>query len=345
MQITLIIPGLAGPAARYSTDFLPAVPALDCLLARAEHRRPTPDTSPQAILSHVFGCAPEPGHDVPVAAVTHTIDAAGVGRGIWMRADPVHLRPDRRGAVLLEAAAVGLDTRDALALAAEVKPVLEAAGHNLEVPCAERWYLRLHSLPDLHTVELDRVAGRDITAAMPRGADAQRWLRLLNEIQMVLHQGPLNADRATRGLAPINSLWFWGCGPTPTPVPGRWQRIHGTDLFLRGLAELGGNVCLPVPADLEECMADADEATNPLVMIETCAGPAAYQAVEAWSAAVLELERRWFAPLLAALRSRRLTRVTLITDVFGISVSPRDLLCFWRRRGSLAQLAPGVTPA
>jgi hypothetical protein len=194
-------------------------------------------------------------------------------------------------------------------------------------------------------VELDRVAGRDITAAMPRGADAQRWLRLLNEIQMVLHQGPLNADRAARGLAPINSLWFWGCGSTPTPVPGRWQRIHGTDLFLRGLAELGGNVCLPVPADLDQCLADADGAANPLIMIDSCTRPAAYQAVEAWSAAVLELERRWFVPLLAALKSRRLAQVTLITDTLGVSLRPWDLLCLWRRRGSLAQLAPGVARA
>lgn len=280
-----------------------------------------------------------------MAAVTHTIDAAGVGRGIWMRADPVHLRPDRHGAVLLDAAAVGLDTRDALALAAEVKPVLEAAGHHLEMPCAERWYLRLNSLPDLRTVELDRVTGRDISAAMPSGPDATRWLRLLNEIQMVLHQSPVNADREARGLAPVNSLWFWGSGATPTPVPRRWQRIHGADLFLRGLAELGGNVCLPVPAGMDECLADADSTGHPLVMIDTCAQPAAYQAVEAWSTAVLELERRWFAPLYAALKGRRLAQAQVITAGLDVVIRPLDLMCVWRRHETLKQLAPGVAQA
>lgn len=339
MQITLFIPGLAGPAARYSADFLPAVPALDCLLARGRHRA-TGEKSREAVLARLFDCAPAHGHDVPVAAVTHTLDAAGVGRGVWMRADPVHLRPDRRGAVLMDASVLALDTRDALALAAEIKPLLEAAGHQLEVPCTDRWYLRLDALPDLHTTELARVTGGDITAALPWGDHAVQWLRLLNEIQVVLHQSPVNGERAARGLPAVNSLWFWGCGATPTPDPHRWQRVHGDDLFLRGLVELGGNVCLPPPAHATDCLADGAGAT--LVVLDDCARPAAYQDVESWAAAITDLERRWFAPLLAGLRGHRIAHVTLIADGLEIGIGPRDLLCLWRRRASLSRIAPGL---
>lgn len=341
MQITLFIPGLTGPAASYSSEFLPVVPALDRLLARGAHRV-TGDKSPQSVLARLFDCAPPTGHDVPVAAVTHTIDAAGIGRGIWMRADPVHLRADRHGAVLMDASVLGIDTREALALAAEIKPLLEDAGLHLEVPCTDRWYLRLESMPDLHTTELTRVAGRSISMAMPWGNDAVRWLRLLNEIQVVLHQSPVNGERTARGLPAVNSLWFWGIGATPTPDPRRFSRIHGTDLFLRGLVELGGNVCLPVPADGTGCLAAGNDAGDTLVMLESCARPAAYQEVEAWAAAVADLERCWFVPLLAACAARRIGRLTVVADGFEVAVHRRDLLCLWRRRGKLARLAPGV---
>ena len=36
------------------------------------------------------------------------------------------------------------------------------------------------------------------------------WYRLLNEIQMFLHQHPLNQQRMADGRAAINSLWCWG---------------------------------------------------------------------------------------------------------------------------------------
>lgn len=341
MQITLFIPGLTGPAARYDAAYLPDAPVLDRLLARGRHS-PQPDVSAPAVIARLFGCPPEPGRDVPVAAVTHTVDAAGVGRGTWLRADPVYLRPDRRGAVLFDAASLDLDLRDALALAAAAKPVLEAAGYRLEMPCAERWYVRVDAMPDLRTVELDRVAGRDISAAMPGGADAPGWLRLLNEIQMVLHQCAANADRAARGLPPVNSVWFWGVGPTPAPLPGAWQRIHGTDLFLRGLAELAGSACLPVPVDIDACMADAAGAGNVLVLIEDCARPSAYGDVERWRAAVAELERRWFARIPALVRSGAVSSARILCAGLDVSVNRWNLLGFWRRGAGLAQLAPGV---
>lgn len=341
MQLTLYIPGLRGPKARFSADYLPAVPALDLLLSRGRITDST-ERSSYATLASLFGCAPEPGHDVPVGAVTHELDAGGVGRGIWMRADPVHLRADRGGVILLEAATVGLDTRDALALAAEVKPLLESPGHQLEVPCAERWYLRLARLPQLRTTELEQVAGRDIGAALPSGPEAALWGRLLNEVQMALHQSAVNEDRERRGLAPINGLWFWGAGAVPAPDPNRWTAIYGEDLFLRGLAELGGSASLAPPSGAVECLADADGNARVLAVLQSCRHAAAYQEVEAWSAAVQALEQRWFAPLVNSLRRRALDRLSLSTDGAEIEVQPRDLLCIWRRRGTLRQLAPGV---
>jgi len=343
VHLTLFIPGLTGPKARYSTEYLPLVPALDRLLSRGSVRSLV-NQSFHFALARLFGCSPPSGQDVPVAAVTHQLDAAGAGQGIWMRADPVFLRPDRRSVVLLDAGSARLDTRDALALAAEVKPLLESRGYELEVPCPERWYLRLQNMPRISTTELEQVVGRDIASALPGGSDAATWHRLLNEIQMLLHQSAVNVDRETRGLAPINSLWFWGCGSTPAPVPQRWTVIHGTDLFLRGLAEIGGGACLPVPSGANECLANGEAEDQVLVVLESCRRAAAHQEVEMWGAAVRELEQRWFKPLAGALQRGALLSLSLITDEMELEVRPLSLLCLWRRHRTLASLAPGVAP-
>ncbi len=341
VHLTLFIPGLCGPKARFSNEYLPDVPALNRLLSRGSLGAPV-NQSFHFTLARLFGCAPPSGQDVPVAAVTHQLDAAGVGQGIWMRADPVYLRADMRSVILLDAQSVRLDTRDALALAAEVKPLLESQGYQLEVPCPERWYLRLQVMPQISTTELEQVMGRDIASALPAGPDSASWRRLLNEIQMLLHQSAVNTDRETRALAPINSLWFWGCGPTPTPVPQRWTAIHGTDLFLRGLAEVGGSVCLPVPSGANECLANAEREDRVLVVMENCRRAAAGQEVEVWSAAVRELEQRWFKPLAGALQKGALRSLSLITDGLELEVRQLSLLCLWRRQRTLASLAPGV---
>jgi hypothetical protein len=44
----------------------------------------------------------------------------------------------------------------------------------------------------------------------PQEDSLREWRRLLNEIQMVWHDHPVNLARAERGEMPINSLWLFG---------------------------------------------------------------------------------------------------------------------------------------
>jgi hypothetical protein len=44
----------------------------------------------------------------------------------------------------------------------------------------------------------------------PQEDSLREWRRLLNEIQMVWHEHPVNLARAERGEVPINSLWLFG---------------------------------------------------------------------------------------------------------------------------------------
>jgi hypothetical protein len=62
----------------------------------------------------------------------------------------------------------------------------------------------------------------------------------MNEAQMILHDHPVNARRAARGLPPANSVWLWGFGVAGA-VTGRTDDLLLTDDdWLAGLWSLHG---------------------------------------------------------------------------------------------------------
>ena len=62
------------------------------------------------------------------------------------------------------------------------------------------------------TAEPVQVEGDDIRDCLPAGRDGAQIRKLTNELQMLLHEHPVNIRRAARGLAPVNSIWLWGFG-------------------------------------------------------------------------------------------------------------------------------------
>ncbi len=71
-----------------------------------------------------------------------------------------------------------------------------------EVACAEPWELQ----------------GEDLSAATPTGPGAAPLRRLMSEIEMWLHEHPLNQDRERRGQSSVSTLWLWGAGESPSPA-------------------------------------------------------------------------------------------------------------------------------
>ena len=251
----LLGPGGAGAndldAARALIDGLD-LRALDRLLARAGHAvEPAADGSVEALAFRVFshearpaaaggpdvpgagatshpagaggsatgGIPHAPGADWPVAAATALVDCdASIdvgGTGTWLRADPVHLRPDVADLVLFDAVDAGVSSEEARALAETVNEALRPGGPLVHAAHPHRWYVALEAPARMATTPLSLAAGAGISAAMPRGPDAPRWRRWMNEVQMALHDCPVNAERERRGAAPINSVWPWGGGSLP----------------------------------------------------------------------------------------------------------------------------------
>ena len=255
VELVLLAPGLLGPAGAGSGDSGAAQAAvdgldldgLDRLLARAGHgttTTPAADASLEALAFRSFGyAAPPAGTDWPVAAFTALVDCgAEGGGGFRLRADPVHLRADIDDLVLFDASDIDVSGDEAAALARTVNDALGPHGPSIDAAHPHRWYVALDAPERIATTALSLAAGGEVSAAMPRGPDAPRWHRWMNEVQMALHECPVNLERERRSAVPINSVWPWGAGSLPAAPEASppFAQAWSDDALVRGLAHRAG---------------------------------------------------------------------------------------------------------
>ena len=298
----LLVPGLCGPPSDPSvSDYLQTRPAaLDRLLSRSrlEHNG---ITGMETALCRWFGSDAHRQDALPVAALTYRSDAGEAATGYLLRADPVHLRADQSSLRLFDADTFSISLEEADVLVAAVNSFYAGHGLQLHAPCARRWYLPLATAPGLTTTALSRVAGQDINAFLPHGTEAANWRGLLNEVQMLLHDHPVNVAREQRGEPAINSLWFWGGGLPPGSLQSRVAMIATDHPLGMGLALQTDTPRIDVPAAAQELFPLAVDGVT-LVMNDALASATRYGDVERWLEILGGFEQHWFAPLLAALR-------------------------------------------
>ncbi|MBM3346194.1 MAG: hypothetical protein FJY55_06855 [Betaproteobacteria bacterium] len=319
----------------------PAVPSALQLLGRGRHRGAA--TSLYDWLADRHGLQP-----VQLTAATSLLgDGGAPGGDTWLRADPVQLTVDRDSLVLADASTFSITADEAAALAqainAHFAPVLQ---FDLRTPL--HWYARLgdelKSAAALRWTPLHRARGQAVRGNLPQGDNAMRWNALANEVQMLLHSHPVNAAREARGDPLINSLWFWGAGPLATPGSRAFGQVYADDPVARGLTLAAGGSAAPLPPDARAWLQQAANTGQVLFVLDALSPPADYADHEQWLEQAARLERDWFAPLLAALRSERIGMLTLAlpgnttdddvaTHTQGIEteVVSGDLRRFWRR--------------
>ena len=159
----------------------------------------------------------------------------------WLRADPVWLQPDLTTARLMAWGNLQLTADESAALMAPLKPLFGEFGYVVEAREPEAWVVQCQAetrLPDFpHPLA---ALGDDAFPYLPEGADARRWRSLMGEAQVLMHQHPVNAARARRGLPPANSLWFWGAGALPDRVEGPAGVVASADPELAAYAKAAG---------------------------------------------------------------------------------------------------------
>ncbi|WP_259057665.1 hypothetical protein [Methylohalomonas lacus] len=327
--ITFIIPGfLPAPAAITAAD-LPACPYLQKLLARAD-QRPQSRDSHEYLLAQ-FGC---PADTVaPYAALSHLADR-GETRSNVLRADPVHLSAGREGVMLFDNTMLQLQADEAESLAETVRPLLTEFAAELEVAAPERWYLLCEQPIAITTQPLMQVIGRDVSDRLPTGDDRTRCRRLFNEIQMTLHEAPVNQTRERRGQLPVNSLWFWGEGDLPALGTTAFDACFSNDPLAQGLARWRDIPVRSLPANLGELLAQPAAATaqpSLLVLDNRAERFHAYQDAAGWLQFIERFEQDWAQPLYRALRRGQLSSIDILPGDSHYHCRRRHVARFWRR--------------
>jgi hypothetical protein len=320
---------------------LPALHALQTLLARGRRQRGDAATA-ESRLCDAFGVARQ--SDYPIAALTLAFDGGNPGAACWLRADPVHLQAQRNRLVLVDSGAFEIATDEARQLTDALNRQFAADGMLFHPLRPDRWYLRLEAAPQLVTTPLPAAAGRDIDALLPQGADALRWHARINEAQMVLSDHPVNEAREARGELPVNSIWPWGGGGAPHAPQRPFTHVWSDDVTARALAHATEIPHEALPPSGAQWLEHAAPDGHHLIVNDHLRGAAQYADHGSWLNAATALDSEWLAPLLDALRHRRLSELVLwlpgIAFSYSCTITPADLWKIWRRARPLTDYAP-----
>lgn len=307
------------------------LPALQTLLARGA-RQSCPAEGVEAALCETLEIARQ--QDWPLAPITLAADGGVAGAAYWLRADPVHLQVMRDRIVLADGSAFELTQPEADALATTIGQHF-GADLNPTPLHPRRWYLRLDRAPRLTTTPPSVAAGRDIDPLLPQGEDAMQFRARLNEVQMLLHDHPVNLAREARGDLPVNSLWLWGGGTQPA-VPATRIVLYARDTTAHALGAFCNAQAHLLPNHLEEPLFDAES----LILLDDLTHAGQYGDAYGWREALRTLEANWFAPLRSTLRTRGRSDLRLADPVSGkaLLLHASDTWRFWRRPKDLVSM-------
>lgn len=236
----------------------------------------------------------------------------------WIAAaDPVYLQPELDRLRLHALASGDLPGTDLKRLVDHLQAVLGSAGGAGFARIGSYCYLTADtSLPtaDQPPEMLDQCIPTDY---LPGGSDRARHRSLLSEIEMALHEHPVNAERERAGKPVVNSLWIWGGGLAPATQSGELPPLFADDPLLRGFWRQQQSQESGWPGSVEQCLAAAD---GDVVIAAPVSRPL--------EQSLNELRR--------ALVSRRVdSLVLLFADDLRAALRRTHALRFWRRDDAL----------
>jgi hypothetical protein len=297
-------------------------PAVERLIARGTRHARNPhepvfaSIEPwQRRLMDVLGLAPDFYPSAAVSAMGAGLDAFA---GHWLHADFAHLAAGLDHLILVPL--IGEQQLDASArdgLRAAVASHVSAEGYTWRTAGLSEFLYTVHPL--VCDLCAPGVASRlPLVEAMPRGIDGGRLRRLMTELQMQLHEHPVNEARARQGLLAANAVWLWGAGEMPHASSTiRLPVAFSDEPYVRGVYRVHQQDSHELPATLQGILAQVAQAEHVLVVMND--GTAA------------DLESNWFAPIERALSGRLIERAELWFDDLHVSADRWSGLRRWRR--------------
>lgn len=322
----IILPGLFDlPVDELGGAFLrEQMPCLNRVLRFAAPRANRAYTI-DAMLARALGLdAWRDDHGLPLAQACAD-DSAASDRLLLFEA--VHLRPDLHSAVLVPIEKNARNLKD-------IDIIINDLRNLFKVDCditAVAQGVYLMALKDfaapVHYPHILSVLGKTANPYMEQSRAHLPWYRLLNEMQMFMHQHAVNSERMRVGQPTLNSLWFWGGGDRLS-APRAGIDWYCDDPLLNRFAKSIGQVVRP--------LREISTNSRPGIALDL----RLLRALKAMRAGELELllaeiDAQLFAPLLQAATRQRLGLRLRGGFEVDFEMTPMAGYRFWRRQRSL----------
>ncbi|MSP86663.1 MAG: hypothetical protein EXR38_01100 [Methylotenera sp.] len=270
----------------------------------------------EAVICQQYGLPFTP--DYPIAAIAAEADGVVVGDAYYLRADPVHLLLQRDCFSLGEPIPVLVAREHATLMLASLNQHFNQDGLSFLLGNSGAWYLKSMQSPQITTTLPSAVIGKNIHDFLPQGLSSSSWLAVLNEVQMLLHEHPVNAAREAAGEVAVNSVWLSGGGGRPKAKAqlDNTTALMANSIFHQGLATWAGLPWQSLPNQLEAVL----QKPLPQVRLQLPSNA--------------DLDESWFSPLLAALKDQKIKQLSLNLGFYDkclmVEIKPIDLYKFWR---------------
>lgn len=238
----------------------------------------------QALLPEHTGCTPfeaikllqlgyEPATGMNLGAGLASL-AAGVkapSETVWL-AELSAISIGREGAAFAHPASFQVTSAEADALFDSVSGLWAGCAISALPLNARQWRVWLNPEANTRSITPAAVADMKLSDWWPQDDSLRDWRRLLNEIQMVWHEHPINLARAERGEAPVNSLWLFGgaSGWTPSTQQGQTPTVIYEGLHSPYLQGAWADWIAALPALSEYLAALGPESTLTLTGQQAC---------------------------------------------------------------------------
>jgi hypothetical protein len=244
----------------------------------------------------------------------------------WIAAaDPVYLEPRLDHLCLHELRCAGVEPSQMRALINHLQATIAIGTEYGFMRLGSYGYLSSKSPVVTATMPAYVVDQQRPDEFLPSGDDTAAHRNLLSEIEMALHEHEVNQAREANGQLPVNSLWLWGGGTAPEQNTRAQPPLFSDDALLTGYWYSGKGVAEPWPGNIAACV---DQSIAGFVA-ET---PEFYDNAE--------LLENWLTELREALRSGRLSSLTLLfRDGVRAHVRRSHALRVWRRSSRLLEAA------
>jgi hypothetical protein len=236
----LLIPG-ALPPSNIAKDLITQVEQhcpqlverLKTLVAKVQELKPehTGCTPFEAVKLQQLGYTPPEGANLGAGLASLHAGVKNPSETVWL-AELSAITVGREGATIAHPASFEVTPDEADALFDAVSGLWADRAISALPINARQWRIWLDPKASTRSLTPAAMAEMRLSDWWPQEDSLREWRRLLNEIQMVWHEHPVNIARAERGEMPINSLWLFGgaLGWTPTLLD-----THAPTLTYEGL--------------------------------------------------------------------------------------------------------------